>query len=102
MRMNQWKIAGVQMDCTLGGRDANLAAVVNQLRGAAREGARLAIFPECVLPGYCFASLAEALPHAETIPGPSTEALARACRELDVYAVVGLLETDRQSGGLYN
>ena len=64
-----------------------------RLREAADHGARLVIFPECALPGYCFESLAEALPHAEPVPGPSTRALAADCAELGVWAVVGLLAT---------
>lgn len=86
------KIAGVQMDVAFGDRQANLVAVEARLRETALEGARLTVFPECVLPGYCFDSLAEAQAHAEPIPGPSTQRLAAVCREFSVYAVVGLLE----------
>jgi predicted amidohydrolase len=41
-----------------------------------------------------FESADEAMPFAEEIPGPSTEALAEACRRLEIYAVCGLLERD--------
>src|SRR5437899_10679038 len=41
---------------------------------AAALGARLVVFPECVLTGYCFTSKAEAMPYAEPLPGPSTAA----------------------------
>ena len=36
----------------------------------------------------------EALPYAETIPGPSTERLAGVCRKAQVYLVLGMLEKD--------
>lgn len=94
------KIAGVQMDVAFGDREANLAGVEARLRETARHGAQLAVFPECVLPGYCFDSLAEAQAHAEPVPGPSTERLATVCRELSVFAVVGLLEA--AGGQLFN
>ncbi|MGE0409236.1 MAG: carbon-nitrogen hydrolase family protein, partial [Amphiplicatus sp.] len=42
----------------------------------------------------------EALPVMETIPGPSTEALAARCRELNVHVIVGLLE--EEGGKFYN
>src|SRR3954470_12515803 len=100
--MAAWKIAGVQMDCRLGEKAHNLAAVRQRLRSAAGRGARLVIFPECVLTGYGFDSLAEALPLAEPLPGPSTAALATDCRELGVWAVVGLLERGPREGELYN
>lgn len=87
------KIAGVQMDVAFGDRQANLTAVEARLRETARGGAQLTVFPECVLPGYCFDSLAAAQAHAESVPGPATERLAAVCRELSVYAVVGMLES---------
>lgn len=90
--MPRWKIAAVQMDCTFAENATNLNAVRANLREAASNDAKLVIFPECVLPGYCYESLAEARPHAEPIPGPSTRALAEDCAKLGVWAVVGMLE----------
>ena len=92
--MTTWKIAGVQMDCRFAEKGHNLEAVRAKLREAAGHGAKLVIFPECVLSGYGFRSKAEALPHAESIPGPSTEMLGADCRRLGVWAVVGMLERD--------
>lgn len=89
------RIAAAQMDVTLGDREGNLARMLAKLEAAAGQGARLVVFPECALPGYCFESLAEARPHAETVPGPATKAFSVACRRLGVHAVFGLLEADR-------
>lgn len=55
------------------------------------------VFPEAALTGYVFRSLEEAVPVAEPIPGPSTFAIAEGCRELGVYAALGLLENDGDS-----
>lgn len=90
------------MDCRRGEKAANLAVIRERLRTAHAQGARLVVFPECALTGYCFASKDEAWPYAETVPGPSTELLARDCRELDVWAVVGLLEARPNDGALFN
>jgi predicted amidohydrolase len=90
--MTSWKIAAVQMDCTLGRPADNLAEVRARLAAAAAQQARLVIFPECILTGYCYTSAEEARPHAEPIPGPSTLALAEDCRRFGVWAVVGMLE----------
>lgn len=92
--MPTWKIAGVQMDCRLGDKSANLVAIRERLNEAAAQGARLVVFPECALTGYGFDSKAEAWPHAEPVPGPSSEVLATDCRRLNAWAVVGLLERD--------
>jgi predicted amidohydrolase len=92
--MPLWKIAGVQIDCHLGDRAANLDRMRRRLREAAGQGARLVVFPECALTGYAFASKAEAWPHAEPAPGPATERMAADSRELGVWAAFGLLERD--------
>ncbi len=65
-----------------------------KLREAAALGARLAIFPECALTGYCFESKEEAWPHAESLPGPVSAVLARICKELGIFVIVGMLEAD--------
>ena len=96
-----WKIAGVQMDCRLGDVAGNLERLRAGLREAAGRGARLVVFPECALSGYCFRSKEEALPHAQPLPGPASDALAAECARLGVFAIAGLLE--RASGGeLFN
>ena len=88
------KIAGVQMDPKIMQKEKNLETCIESIRTAANEDAKLIAFPECALTGYCYSSLEEALPYAETIPGPSTDKLIEVCRELNVYVVVGLLEMD--------
>jgi 5-aminopentanamidase len=99
--MPSWKIAGVQMDCRFGDKRHNLDTIRSRLREAATRGVRLIVFPECALTGYAFESKEEALPHAETVPGPGTEAVAADCRDLGVWAVFGLLERG-DSGALFN
>ena len=98
--MPSWKIAGVQMDCRLGDRPRNLDLIRTHLREAAGRGARLVVFPECAVSGYGFDSKEEAWPHAETLPGPCTDALAAECRRLGVWAVTGLLERARKNARL--
>lgn len=88
------KIAAVQKNPKLMNPEENLAANLSAIQEAADNQAKLIVFPECCLSGYIFQSREEALPFAETIPGPSTEKLASLCKKLDVYVVVGLLEKD--------
>src|SRR5438093_13175974 len=100
--MASWKIAAVQMDCRLGDKRGNLDTIRSRMREAAGQGARLVVFPECALTGYCFESREEAWPHAEPLPGPSTEILAKDCRALGVWAAVGMLEAVPKTGQLFN
>ncbi len=94
------KIACVQMDVKIGEVDYNLAAIEDRLRETARNGTKLAIFPECAVTGYCFESLDEARPFAQTIPGPATDRITAQCAELDMFAVFGMIEVDGDS--VYN
>jgi predicted amidohydrolase len=85
-------IACVQMDVAIGNVAANRRQIVARIREAATHNAQLVIFPECALTGYCFDSLAEAMPFAEPLDGESAQAIAAACRETGVHAVVGFIE----------
>ena len=92
--MGKTKIACVQMDVTIGDVEANRREIVRRLSEATDAAAELVIFPECALTGYCFNSLEEATPFAESIDGPSSEAIAEACQKTGAYAVVGFIEKD--------
>lgn len=95
-----YRVAAVQMTPQFADVPANLAQILARLDEAAAQGARLVVFPECALTGYGFDSREEAAPVAETIPGPSLERIGRACADLGVFAVVGLLE--RAGDRLFN
>ncbi len=95
-----WRIAAVQTDCELGNVAGNLDMVRRKLATAADAGAKLVVFPECVLTGYCFPSRADAVACAEPLPGPSTDAIAAECAKRNVWAVYGLLES--AGGKFYN
>ena len=98
--MPTWTVAGVQMNCKLGDKDANLETMTVRLAEAAGRGAKLVVFPECALTGYGFDSRAAAMAAAEPLPGPSTDVIARECARLGVWAVFGLLEA--ASGKVFN
>lgn len=88
------KVAAAQIDPKLRQKESNLTKIMTFIRKAADNKANLIIFPECSLTGYIYTSREEALPFAETIPGASTEKIATLCRELETYAIFGLLERD--------
>lgn len=94
------KCAVVQNNPILGEKQKNLNETITHMRGCAKSGAKLVIFPECNLSGYLFNSKEECLSIAETIPGPTIETLMDKCKELGIYIIVGLLE--KHEGKLYN
>jgi predicted amidohydrolase len=94
------KVAAVQMDVKILEKQHNLEKILTHLETAARAGAKLVVFPECALSGYCYTSREEAWPMAEEVPGPSTERILAAAKSFDCSVVVGLLERD--GGQVYN
>jgi predicted amidohydrolase len=94
------KVAGVQSSPKILDVRRKLERLLKSMKIAAENGAKLLVFPECSLSGYCFSDLEEALRVAETIPGPSVNTVASLCRDLGVYVVMGLLEED--SGECFN
>ena len=94
------RVAVAQMEPRLAEKERNLDAALERLEEAAAAGAQLLVLPECAIPGYMFDSAEEALPYAEEIPGPTTEAFERQCARLGVHAITGLLERDGDT--LYN
>jgi predicted amidohydrolase len=95
------KIACIQMEPFLMDKDKNMTKCIELLTTASKQGARLIIFPEATLTGYVYNSLDEALPFAEPVPGVSVAKMAHSCRELNVYAIFGMLERGDQ-GRCYN
>jgi predicted amidohydrolase len=98
--MSKTKVACVQMDCVIGDPKTNLSKIVEHIKTAGKQGASLAIFPECALTGYAYDSLEEAIPFAESLDGPSAQAITAACREASVHAAVGFIEASE--GKYYN
>ncbi|MBE0480064.1 MAG: carbon-nitrogen hydrolase family protein [Dehalococcoidia bacterium] len=94
------EVAAVQMEPLLLEKESNLGRCLEYISACAEEGARLVVLPECVLTGIMFDSLEEAGPLMESVPGRSTDTLARACMVHKVYVVAGMLEA--ASGRHYN
>jgi predicted amidohydrolase len=103
-------VAVAQMDPELGQISINLNRIDTQFQEAVRQEAQLVVFPECATTGYGYDSLEAAYDVAEVIPGPTTQRLVAMCREADStspglagpYMVVGLLERDETTQGVYN
>lgn len=81
-------VALIQQDTAWQDPAANLARARDYVAGAARAGARVAVFPELFTLGFTM----KPEPFAEPIPGPTTEALAALSREFDLYLVGSVVE----------
>jgi len=95
-----FRIGLVQSSCSLDPNE-NLAKTEWKVREAATGGAQVICLQELFRSQYfCREENAELFALAESIPGPSTEALGKLARELKVVIVSSLFE--RRASGLYH
>lgn len=94
------KVAAAQINPKIMKNDLNLGKILLFTQEASANNVKLIVFPECALTGYRFRSKEEAIPYAEPIPGPTTDAVAKICKDLDIHVIFGLLELDKDK--LYN
>ncbi len=79
----------------------NLARAISRLEEAARAGAQLICLPELFRSQYfCQREDAASFDLAESVPGPTTEALARVARQQRVVVIAPVFE--RRAPGLYH
>jgi nitrilase len=109
------KAAVVQAAPVLFHREATVEKACNLVKEAAREGAKLILFPEAFIPAYprglSFGSVVGSRTsegrelwklyrdNAVDIPGPTIEQLGKAAREANAFLAVGVIERDSRSKG---
>jgi predicted amidohydrolase len=96
-------IACVNYHTIWGDKQKNLEKILGYVTDAVKRGADIILFPELALTGYEIGDNPMHKDNAETIPGPSTEAIADLTCKHNVYVVFGLVEKQLgKSDVLYN
>ena len=99
-RSGKFTIGLVQTTCSLDARE-NLDKAIVRTREAAARGAQIVCLQELFRSQYfCREENADLFSLAESIPGPSTDALAQIARECKIVIVASLFE--RRAAGLYH
>ncbi|MGA2640010.1 MAG: carbon-nitrogen hydrolase family protein [Spirochaetia bacterium] len=91
------KVAVGQMNSILCDVQGNLGKVEALMRGAAGLGADIVLVPETFSTGYNVGDRISEV--SDTIPGRTTDALAKLCRELRIHFYGSMIEKD---GGSYH
>lgn len=100
MVSNKVKIGTVQMSCTSNPAE-NLSKAILKIRDAAANGAQIVCLQELFTSLYfCDVEEHENFKLAESIPGPSTEALSAVAKELGVVIIASLFE--KRTAGIYH
>lgn len=93
-------VACVNFAPVIGDKAATLEKLKKFIIQASSNGANIIVFPETALTGYVFPE--EMTPKlAETIPGPSTEEVAKLTGQYNVYVVFGMVERDRNHPNIF-
>src|SRR5215510_9521136 len=91
---------GIIQDHATADAAANLARADRLVRDAARQGAQIVWLKELFnAPYFCKSQQAERFDLAESVPGPTTDAMQRLAKELALVLVVPVFE--RQGPGVY-
>jgi N-carbamoylputrescine amidase len=96
----KFRVGLVQMSCSTDPKQ-NLAKAEQRIREAAALGAQIVCLQELFRSQYfCREENAELFDLAESIPGPSSEAIGRLAREHKIVVIASLFE--RRAAGLYH
>lgn len=96
------KVATIEFAPEEGKVAANRARMVSLATEAAENGAKMIVLPEMATSGYSFFSREEIATVAETVPGPSTEALGAVAKEFGAYIAFGMPEYEPKKNLYFN
>ena len=100
MIQDRFQIGLIQLSCSHD-PDANLQKAIQRVREAGRNGAQVICLPELFRTQYfCQREDPALFDLAETIPGPTTEAIAKAAIEAKAIVVASVFE--KRARGLYH
>ncbi len=102
MSKRRIRAAVVQTLAGLGDLDHNIDLIERYTLEAARRGADLVVFPECMNTGYLFDSADHARKLAEPLDGKFVNAMARLCRRHGLHMASGITEWDAPRGTIFN
>ncbi|MBD1918315.1 carbon-nitrogen hydrolase family protein [Phormidium sp. FACHB-322] len=102
MARRKFRAAVVQTLAALGDLDFNIGLLDKYAQEAARQGAELVVFPECMNTGYLFDSQQHCAELAETITGKYVKAMAELCCRHGLFIASGFTEKDEATGKIYN
>ena len=95
------KVAAVQYK----GKDLayNITSMSEYATEAAKNGAKLIVFPELAASGYLSVVSPEVLlQNSDTVPGKATNAFTKIAQQYNTYIAYGYAERDPNTGALYN
>ena len=96
------KVATVNYAPVLGNVAVNRQNLVDLTTQAGQNGAKIVVHTEMATSGYSYFSREQISGVAETVPGPTTQALGTVAKQFGLYVAVGMPEYDPELNEYYN
>jgi len=97
-----FKVAAVEFNPEFMEFEKNIVGACAITEEAAKNGAKLIVLPETAISGYIYRDLEQFLPYMDTVPGKTTDALAKVTAKYGCYVAIGIAEVDPDTGLTYN
>ena len=97
-----FKVAAVEFNPEFFEFEQNIPRIVAIVEEAAKAGAKIIVLPETATSGYIYKDRKQFDPYLDTVPGKTTDALAKVTAKHGVYVTIGIAEIDRATGLAYN
>ena len=97
-----FKVAAVEFNPEFFEFEQNIPRIVAIVEEAAKAGAKIIVLPETATSGYIYKDRKQFDPFLDTVPGKTTDAIAKVTAAHDCYVTIGLAEIDRTTGLAYN
>ncbi|MFQ6075135.1 MAG: carbon-nitrogen hydrolase family protein [Candidatus Bathyarchaeia archaeon] len=97
-------VAGVQMSCEIGDKEANVQKALGLIDEAAKKGAQIILLQELFNTDYISFTRRDTkvFDYAETIPGPTTNKIAEKARKHRLFIIAPIFERTAVQGVYYN
>ena len=97
-----FKVAAVEFNPEFFEFEQNIPRIVDIVEEAAKADAKIIVLPETATSGYIYKNRKQFDPYLDTVPGKTTDALAKVSAKHGVYVTIGIAEIDRATGLAYN
>jgi predicted amidohydrolase len=97
-----FKVAAVEFNPQLFEFKQNIDPICAIIEEAAKAGAKIIVMPETATSGYIYKDRRQFDPYLDTVPGLTTDAIAKVTKQYDCYVTIGIAEIDRATGLAYN
>jgi predicted amidohydrolase len=96
------KVAAIEFNPEFFEFERNIPRIVAIVEEAAQAGAKIIVLPETATSGYIYKDRKQFDPFLDTVPGQTTDAIAKVTAQNGCYVTIGIAEIDRATGLAYN